>query len=147
MKISKEAIEKITKPFEGLRLVAYCDEIGRNKPYTIGWGHTRGVKKGDRITLEQAEAFLLEDLAVAEAVVNKFVIKPLTQNQFDALVDFVFNLGETKFRGSTLMGYLNSGQFSKAAGEFNKWKYAGGKVQRGLVLRRQACTDLFNKKD
>ncbi len=146
MKTSEEAIEQLIKYFEGVRLKAYPDPGSGGDPWTIGYGHTSGVRKNDTCTLEQADRMLRDiDIPVAEAAVNRFVIHSITQNQFDALVSFVFNLGETKFRGSTLLGLLNQGNWKKAALEFNKWKYAGGKILKGLVLRRQAETDWFNK--
>jgi GH24 family phage-related lysozyme (muramidase) len=67
----------------------------------------------------------------------------VTQNQFDALVDFVFNLGQGKFAGSTLLRGLNAGDFSGAAAEFVKWDHAGGQVVPGLLRRRLAEAQLF----
>lgn len=138
----------LIKRFEGLRLSAYLCPAG---VWTIGYGHTRGVKQGDTCTVEQAEAWLLEDAAEAIAAVNRLTKVPLTQNQFDALVSFTFNLGadedeDTKAEGlgdSTLLRLLNAGDYDSAAGQFEKWVRAGGRVVPGLVRRREAERELF----
>lgn len=144
MKISDGAKEKLIKHFEGIKLVAYPDPGSGKEPWTIGYGHTKGVKKGMRCTEDEANAFLDEDIKVFEDAVKKLVAVPLSQSQFDALVSFIFNVGETKFKSSTLLAMLNQGLPKKAALEFNKWKYAAGKVMAGLVKRRQAETNWFN---
>jgi lysozyme len=131
----------LTKSFEGCRLVAYQDQAG---VWTIGYGHTRDVKAGDTCTQEQADKWLLEDIAFAENCVNSKVKVPLIQSQFDALVDFVFNLGCGAFRSSTLLKFVNKGDFKQASQEFKKWDHAGGKVVAGLLKRRQAEEQLFS---
>lgn len=143
MKTSKEALTQLVKRFEGLRLKAYPDPATGGKPYTIGYGHTKGVSPSDAITEDEANAFLEKDIAVAEDVISRLVRVPLTQNQFDALADFIFNLGETKFRFSTLLGKLNRSDFDGAADEFPKWKFAANKVMPGLVARRAAERSWF----
>jgi lysozyme len=97
-----------------------------------------------RCTQEQAEAWLLEDIALCEQDVNTHVEVPLTQGEFDALVDFAFNLGCGSLNGSTLLRLLNAGDFHGAAAEFEKWDHAGGKVVAGLLRRRQAERTEFN---
>lgn len=131
----------LTQQFEGMRLSAYQDQVG---VWTIGFGHTGpDVHAGLTITQDQATVLLMKDVASASASVNNLVKVPLTQNQFDALVDFVFNLGQGKFAGSTLLRGLNAGDFSGAAAEFVKWDHAGGQVVPGLLRRRLAEAQLF----
>ncbi|MBP1131290.1 GH24 family phage-related lysozyme (muramidase), partial [Serratia sp. PL17] len=89
MKTSVKGREFI-KGFEALRLIAYPDPGTGGKPWTIGWGHTKGVKQGDRITQDQAEQFFSDDLAVYELTVNSAIKRPMTQNQFDAMVSLAF---------------------------------------------------------
>lgn len=132
---------KLTESFEGCRLQAYLDSVGVP---TIGYGHTHGVTMGMTCTQEQADAWLQEDVQGAVQAVNNLVIVPLTQQQFDALVDFTFNLGAGALQQSTLLRLLNSGNYQGAAGEFEKWDKAGGKVLPGLLRRRQAERDIFN---
>lgn len=131
---------KLTTDFEGNKLEAYLDGGG---VWTIGRGHTKDVKKGDKITEAQSLSLFLEDVKEAMDAVNKLVRLPLTQGQFDALVDFVFNLGEAAFSRSTLLKYLNEGNFEAAVYEFQKWNHDNGKVVAGLTRRRKAEADLF----
>ncbi|ENI1055666.1 MULTISPECIES: lysozyme [Serratia] len=142
MKTSVKGREFI-KGFEQLRLKAYPDPGTGGKPWTIGWGHTKGVKQGDRITQEQAEQFLSDDLAVFELTVNSAIKRPMTQNQFDAMVSLAFNIGGSAFAGSTLVKKFNAGDAKGAADEFPKWKNSGGKVMPGLVKRRAAEREVF----
>lgn len=132
---------KATEGFEGLRLTSYQDSVG---VWTIGYGHTSGVHAGMTCTAEQADQWLQEDIQGAVYVVNKVVTVPLNQNQFDALVDFVFNLGSGNFQNSTLLKLLNQGNYQGAANEFPKWNHAGGVVVAGLTKRRNAEMVLFN---
>lgn len=125
---------------EGLRLTAYRDAAG---VWTIGYGSTRGVKGGMKITQEQAEQRLLADVAQAEAVVNRRVTVSLSQHQFDALVSFVFNVGGGAFCKSTLLEKLNLADYAGAANELSRWVKANGRVLPGLVKRRAAERALF----
>lgn len=130
----------LTRQFEGLSLHAYDDPVG---VLTIGYGHTGAdVTPGLVWTQQQADAALLKDSQWAVAAVNKNVLYPLNQNQFDALVDFVFNLGETKFKTSTLLRLLNVGNFIAASAEFPKWNK---QKLKGITFRRIAEETLFNK--
>ncbi|PQK86771.1 lysozyme [Pantoea ananatis] len=139
MQTSNKGMDLI-KRFEGLKLEAYRDSVGIP---TIGYGHTSGVKMGDVITCEQADKYLREDLLLAELTINTNVKVKLTQNQFDALASFVFNLGSGNFVKSTLLKKLNAGDFAAAADEFGKWVNAGGKKLAGLVKRRAAEREVF----
>lgn len=128
----------LLKLFEGCKLHAYQDSVG---VATIGYGHTKGVHKGDTCTQQQAEDWLYEDADEAWQGVYALVAVPLTQGQCDGLTSFVFNLGVGKLKSSTLLKKLNAGE--DAAAEFDKWVYAGGKVLPGLVSRRTAEKQLF----
>lgn len=128
------------KSFEGLKLTAYRDSGG---VLTIGYGHTGGLHEAETITEAQAEAFLAQDLIPAENAANAHVKVPMTQNQFDALVDFTFNLGIGAFEGSHLLKFLNAGDKMGAANEFSKWNHINGVVSSGLLRRRLAERDLF----
>lgn len=130
----------LTKGFEGLRLKAYQDQGG---VWTIGYGHTRGVKPGDTCTQEQADAWLHEDVTGAVACVQRLVKVPLAQEQFDALVDFAFNLGCGSLAGSTLLRCVNAGQFEQAALEFLRWNRVGKVEIEGLARRRKAEAERF----
>lgn len=136
----------VIKDAEKLRLVAYDDGYGN---WTIGWGHVRGVKKGDTCTQAEAQAWLEEDVAGAEAVVKRYVKVALNENEFSALVSFVFNVGSVKFFGSTLLRLLNAGRRSDAADELPKWIYAtkgNRKIEAGgLIVRRGAERALMLK--
>ncbi len=135
----------LTELFEGCRLTAYQDVAG---VWTIGYGHTGpDVSPGLTITQAQAAQLLQQDVASAAACVNQAVTVALNQDEFDALVDFVFNVGRGAFQGSTMMRDLNSGDFADAAGEFDKWDHAGGKVVAGLLRRREAEQALFEQGD
>lgn len=129
----------LLKAHEQLRLKAYPDGGG---VATIGWGHTSGVKLGQTITVAQAEKFLEEDLQTVYAGLGAITV-PLNQNQFDALVDFVFNVGAYRFHHSTMLSKLNAGDFAGASKEFARWVYDNGQIVNGLVVRRKDEMDLF----
>jgi lysozyme len=138
-KVSKAGIDLI-KRHEGLRHNAYLCPAG---VWTIGYGHTGKVKKGDSITELQAEEYLLDDIEKAEMIVDKEV-PWVTQGQFDALVSFVFNVGAGNFRRSTLLRLLKDRQPKEVvANQFHRWIYGGGKALPGLVRRRQDEYTLF----
>jgi lysozyme len=131
----------LIKSCEGCKLQAYQDGAGI---WTIGWGHTRGVKDGDVCTQEQADAWLVEDVAEAgEAPVNSLVKVPLNQNQFDACVSFCYNEGAGRLQKSTLLKTLNAGAYSICAAEFPKWDIIAGQASAGLLKRRLAEQALF----
>lgn len=139
MKTSQQGIDLI-KVHEGLRLNAYLCPAGVP---TIGYGHTKNVKLGDKITSEQAEKFLIEDLVTSENEVNKHNLN-INQNQFDALVSFIFNVGVGNFRKSTLLKRLKANPNDRDIDvQFNKWIYGGGKILPGLVKRRKAEAELY----
>lgn len=122
------------KRWEGLRLEAYMPTP--NDVPTIGYGHTHTAKMGMVITEAEAERLLRVDLKWAREAVNNYVTVPLTQPQYDALVSFVFNVGATAFRKSTMLRKLNASDFVGAANEFPRWNKQKGKVLRGLTNRR-----------
>lgn len=135
-----EAIE-IVRAFEGERLKAYQCSAG---VWTIGVGHTKGVKEGDRITLEQSDELLKSDLEGFKREMIPLVDVEVTRGQFVALLSFVFNLGTKAFMTSTLRKKLNKGDFEGASFEFLKWKFVNGEEVRGLLNRRKAERELFN---
>lgn len=141
MKISNNGIDLI-KSFEGLRLKAYKDSVGVS---TIGYGHTKNVKMGDVISLKTAEQFLLDDIRIFEEGVLALVQVEITQNMFDALVSFSFNLGLGNLAKSTLLKKINSKLFKEAGNEFVRWNKAGGVVLKGLTRRRLLEKELFLK--
>lgn len=130
----------LIKRFEGLRLYAYSDPVGI---ITIGYGHTKTARKGQAINEEKAESLLREDLLGFERCISQNVDVPLSQEQFDALVSFAFNVGCGAFGDSTLLRKLNNLDYSGAADEFPRWNKAGGAVLHGLTRRRNAERGLF----
>jgi lysozyme len=128
---------------EGLRLTAYADPGAGWKLPTICAGHTKGVRRGDHATATQCQQYLDVDLKAAGREVARCVVAPISEGQFDALVDFEFNTG--RLCASGLLRQLNSGNCHGAAREFDKWVKAGGKVQPGLVRRRAAERQMFEK--
>ena len=113
------------KHFESCKLTAYQDSVG---VWTIGWGHTAGVKKGDNWTQDEADDILLNDLEKFEGYVNQYVKVPLTQNQFDALVSWTFNLGPGNLKSSTMLTKLNEKNYDEVPSQMKRWNKAGGKV-------------------
>lgn len=144
---SDEGISFI-KEHEGVVSKIYSDPIGLP---TGGVGHLLSEEElllfplGTPLTDTQVEAWLREDVKEAENSVNTLVKVPLTQSQFDSLVSFVFNIGETRFRTSTLLRLLNQGKYEEAARQFPSWVYAGGRKLAGLKTRRQEELNLFLK--
>ena len=141
MNISKKGIDLI-KRFEGCRLKAYRCPAG---VWTIGYGHTNNVRPDDIITQDDAEELLKRDLKVHEDNVKRVVKIALTQNQFDALVSFEYNVGYGAFANSTLLKLLNAGNYNGASKQFERWVYAGDRVLEGLVKRRKEEKGLFLK--
>lgn len=136
-----EAGLALTKSFEGLRLEAYQDSGGI---WTIGYGHTGPeVHEGQRISEFEAEALLRGDLGASVACVNRAVTAAITQGQFDALVDFCFNVGRGNFVRSSLLRYLNAREFEAVIEQFGAWVNAGGVRSEGLVRRRAAEAAMF----
>lgn len=127
---------------EGLRLNAYLD--GGGVP-TIGYGHIKGVRMGDTITEDRANEYLAEDLHEVELALIRLVYVNITQNQYDALVCLVFNIGITAFSKSTLLRKLNLQDIRGAGDEFDKWIYDKGVAVNGLRIRRKIEKTLFLK--
>jgi len=143
MRTGRDGVELI-RHFEGCRFDAYLCPAG---VWTIGYGHTADVKEGDSIDQEAAEAFLIEDLEKFEQAVTRLVEVPLTQQQFDALVSWTFNLGAGNLAESTLLRKLNNYQYAEVPEQMMRWVKAGGQVLDGLVRRRAAEAALFQNKD
>jgi lysozyme len=143
MQVSFNGI-KALKEYEGFEANAYKDTGG---VWTIGYGtirwNDRPVEQGMVITEKEAELALQADLAWAQTAVNKLVKVPLKQNMFDALVSFVYNIGENAFSRSTMLQLLNSKQYEAAAKQFDRWKFDNGKEIKGLVVRRAKERRMF----
>lgn len=127
--------------FEGYRSEAYLCPAG---VWTIGYGHTAGVKPGDTCTQYEADEFLKQDLRTAENAVNAQNLD-LNQCQFDALVSFVFNVGVANFQKSTLLKMLQKDTSARKEleEEWKKWKYAKKVELKGLVRRRSSEWSLY----
>ena len=143
MNIGQKGIELI-KHFEGCELEAYKCPAG---VWTIGYGHIKGVSEGMSITQEQAEQMLLDELKEYENYINELVVVDLSQNQFDALVSWVYNLGPANLSASTMLKVLNSGEYEDVPAQMKRWNKAGGKVLEGLIRRREAEACLFKGKE
>lgn len=130
-----------TEHSEGCKLTAYPD----NGACSIGYGH-RGVPEGTVWTIQQATDALDADLGYASAILNdrEIVKVDLTQGQFDALADFIFNLGAGEFEKSTLLRVLNFGEYTRVPDELRKWIYANGEPNEGLKARREGEVILWN---
>lgn len=149
-KISENGLKFIAE-HEGMILHLYNDPANHA---TIGVGHLvhHGPINGCEpeefkcgITKERAMEILRSDVITAENIINKLVKVPLNQNQFDALVSFVFNIGETQFASSTLLRLLNDGDYQAVPNELNRWIHGSGKKLPGLINRRRNEGNLFNK--
>ena len=126
----------LTKSFESCRLVPYQDDKG---VWTDGWGNTHGVMpNGPAITQTKADADLARNAQAAIGAVNHYVASHITQGEFDALVDLVFNIGSGNFASSTMLRKLNAGDLNGAAAEFERWDRSGGVPVAGLLRRRLA---------
>ena len=141
MKISERGKDLI-KLFEGCRLKAYDDGVG---VWTIGYGHTVGVKPGDEITQEQADEWFSEESEQFSNKVQVLVLVEVNQNQFDALVSLAYNIGVGALSRSTLLRKLNAGDYQGAAEQFDVWNRGGRKVMLGLVRRREQERKLFEE--
>jgi|TARA_B110000240_G_C13421618_1_gene419739 lysozyme len=139
MKISKNGLDLI-KHFEGCELEAYKCPAG---VWTIGYGHIKTAVEGMTITQHQADEMLIEEMNEYEGYINNSVRVDLTQNQFDAMVSWVYNLGSGNLNASTLLKVLNSGDYAGVPEQLLRWNKAGGRVLEGLTRRRQAEADLF----
>lgn len=145
---------KLLIKHEGFRSHCYDDSAGY---CTVGYGHlvhrgATGTDPGreapfaDGLSEIAALELLRGDLAIAESAVKRCVKQPLLQCAFDALVSFVYNVGEGAFTGSTLLRYLNQGLWALVPAQFHRWTYADGKVVAGLVTRRRLEANMFGGK-
>ena len=142
----------LIKKFEGLdkkmddgMIRSYRCSAGR---WTLGWGHTKGVRSGQKVTVEECEQFLLDDVRQSEKDVQRLVQVPLSQNQFDSLVSFVFNLGSGNFSKSTALKLLNASDYEAVPEQLLRWNKARVdgtlKPLAGLTRRRAAEAALFS---
>lgn len=135
----------IIRDAEGFRSIAYLDTGG---VWTIGFGTIKypngtSVKKGDTCTRNEAEQWLKNDCQWVDACLDKYVKVNVSQNQFDALASFVYNIGETAFVKSTMLKALNAANYAGAAAQFDRWIYDNGKKIEGLYNRRMREKELF----
>ncbi len=137
--VSPEGLEFI-KQWEGCKLSSYLDGGG---VWTVGYGHTEGVYPGMAISEEDATALLMEDVFPAESAVNQYVSVEINQQQVDALISFIFNVGVSAFKKSTLLKLLNQGDYLGAAEQLLRWCYDNGTRIQGLANRREAERELF----
>ncbi len=148
MKTSEKGIDllKVLEEGKGFSSKSYLCPAGKR---TIGYGHV--ILPDDNIiepiTEEQAEDILEKDVIVAENAINKYVKVPLTQNQFDALVCFVFNVGRTNFKTSTLLKFINDQLWDKIPKQFMRWVYHDKKLIKGLENRRKIEVRLWNNEN
>ena len=139
MNTSAEGLALIKK-FEGCELEAYQCSAG---VWTIGYGHTKDVVQGMTISKEEAEQMLIDELHEYESYINEYVTAALSQNQFDALVSWVYNLGPANLKASTMLKVLNAKEYEDVPAQMKRWNKAGGKVLEGLIRRREAEACLF----
>lgn len=135
-------MRSLIESWEGCKLEPYADAVGVP---TVGYGHTGDdVSLGmDPISQEQADQLLAADLVKFEGYVEN-LCPVCTQQQFDALVSFTYNLGQGSLAGSSLRRYHNAGDYTAAAGEFGKWNHAGGQVLAGLTRRRAGEAEVYS---
>lgn len=151
LQINQKLLDHV-KEWEGLRLKAYDDLqpnvtiTNKNQvkgTLTIGYGHTKNVTVGQTITEQQANELLMQDVEPFASNVLKKVTAPLTENMFNALVSFAYNVGNGNFNTSTLLKKVNLEDYTGASNEFKKWISSKGHVLIGLVKRREAEKSLF----
>ncbi len=143
MQISEEG-KNLIKKFEGCELEAYKCAAG---VWTIGYGHIKTAVEGMKIDQATANELFDEEMGEYETYVNTAVTVPLSQNQFDALVSWVFNLGNGNLNASTMLKVINSGDHAGVPAQIKRWNKAGGKVLEGLIRRREAEALLYEGKD
>ena len=143
MHTSEEGIA-LLKHYEGCELNAYQDSVG---VWTIGYGHTKGVERGMKISQEEAESMLQQELEHEYEDYISDIDQELTQCQFDALVCWVYNLGPTNLRSSTMLKEIIAGNMDLVPFQMKRWDKAGGKVLLGLTRRRNAEALLFKGED
>jgi len=136
---TSEAGRDLIKRWESLRLTAYLCQA--NKP-TIGWGHTSGVRMGDRITEHEAEQFFTADLAIAEDDIERNVTAPITANQHAALVSWALNVGGAEVATSTLVRLLNQDRYDEVPGQLLRWI----KVTDPVTKRKTDSNGLRNRR-
>ena len=156
MKASQH-LKNLLEQWEGIRQQVYYDSGGEG---TIGIGHllTRSEKTSGKITIAgnavkystwlstaECHELLDQDLNIPERTVNSLVFATLTQNQFDALVSFTFNVGDSAFKNSTLLKLLNAGAYDKVPEQLRRWNKCNGMIVQGLVNRREKEIALWNE--
>jgi lysozyme len=143
MQISQEGLALIKK-FEGCELEAYKCPAG---VWTIGYGHTKDVKEGDKINKDEADYLLQEEMIEYESYINDMVDVDLNQSQYDSMCAWVYNLGPSNLGSSTMLRVLNEGKYDEVPQQMKRWNKANGEVLDGLIRRREAEALLFQGKE
>ena len=143
MNISQEGLGLIKK-FEGCELKSY--RCAANV-LTIGYGSTKGVTENMEITQKEADDLLMHEMPEYEGYINDMITVDLKQNEFDALVSWVFNLGPANLKSSTMLKVLNNKEFDEVPSQMKRWNKAAGQVKEGLIRRREAEALLFQGKE
>ena len=138
---TSEPGKEFIKDFEGCKLEAYQCSGG---VWSIGYGHTRNVQEGDKITSKEADAFLVKDIEMVEVHVDRLVNVHLLRHEWDAIVSWCFNLGCGNLRASTMLQVINSGDLDKVSEQIIRWDKVGKKAVAGLTRRRKAEAQLFD---
>ena len=143
LQISQEGLALIKK-FEGCELEAYKCPAG---VWTIGYGHTKDVKEGDKINKDEADYLLQEEMIEYESYIDDMVEVDLNQSQYDSLCAWVYNLGPSNLGSSTMLKVLNEGKYAEVPQQIKRWNKANGEVLTGLIRRREAEALLFEGKE
>jgi lysozyme len=143
LQISQEGLALIKK-FEGCELEAYKCPAG---VWTIGYGHTKDVKEGDKINKDEADYLLQEEMIEYESYIDDMVEVDLNQSQYDSLCAWVYNLGPSNLGSSTMLKVLNEGKYAEVPQQIKRWNKANGEVLTGLIRRREAEALLFQGKE
>lgn len=149
-KIDKPVIQKLTldlvKFFEGFYSKTYNDGFGN---ITIGYGFTKhtlpGLKWGDTISQSESDEYLYKVLKKREQFIYENIKVPITQEQFDALISWIYNIGRSAAKRSTLIKKINNGEYESAAKEFLRWNHVRGRQVKGLTIRRTKEKILFTQ--
>lgn len=143
-RVTSKTGRDLIESFEGRRHTAYPDPATSDKPYTIGIGSTGpDVVRGLTWTDQEIDERFAADLRKFEVGINKMLMVPVTQNQWDAIISLVYNIGLSNFKSSTLLRLLNKGCYREASLQFERWSHAGGQQMPGLLRRRRAEMALF----
>jgi lysozyme len=147
-RVTSKAGRDLIESFEGRRHQSYPDPATGGKPWTIGVGSAGpDIVPGMAWTDAEIDERFAADLRKFEVGINKMLLVPVTQNQWDAIVSLVYNIGLGNFRSSTLLRLLNKGCYREASLQWERWSFANGQQMPGLLRRRRAEMELFVRRD